>query len=134
MPYADLIRSHYAMLSAPDPAAINAIADSLHPDYEMHELPTGPDPTVYHGREGFLAWVRQGLDVLDEPKFEVVELLEEGETALAKVHVHFVGRESRAPVETVVYHVWEMRDGKPWRVSGFLDEAEARRAGSLAAH
>ena len=126
--HADLIRKHYASLSSPSPEAVSALADSLDPEYELHEFQAGPDPTVYHGREGFLAWVRQGLEVFDEPRFEPLELVEDGDTVFVSVQVRFVGRESRVPVEMIVYHVWEMRKGRPWRVRGFLDQTEARRA------
>ena len=48
------------------------------------------------------------------------------------MHVSADGRSSGASVETEVFHVVEMRNGKLAEVAGYLDEGAARAAAGLA--
>ena len=130
MAYAEVLRRIYA--AAPEgEAGVRQVAEELDPEFELHEFQNGPDANVYRGREGFVAWFLQGFEVFDEATFEPVELTEHGEVAFVTVEVRAVGHGSELPVTMVVHHVWDMRDGRPWRVRGYLDAAEARAAAGL---
>jgi ketosteroid isomerase-like protein len=128
--HADLIQSIYAAL-ADGVAGAELSAEVLDPQFELHEFQTGPDRKIYWGREGYVDWVRQGYDVFADATFEPADLIEAGDVVLVTVEVRAIGRTSGAAVTMVVHHVWELRDGRPWRVSGYLDLAEARRAAGL---
>lgn len=131
MAHAELIESIYAAMPEGLPGA-ERVAELLDPKFELHEFRTGPDRTIYRGRDGFVAWITQGLEVFDDAAFEPLELTEAGDVVLVTVEVRAVGRGSELPVTMVVHHVWDVRDGRPWRARGYLDAAEARAAAGLA--
>jgi uncharacterized protein len=131
VPHAELIRSLYVSL-ADGVEGAERIAAQLDPEIELHEFQTGPDRQVYEGRDGYVAWVRQGFEVFESATFEPLELTEVGDTVLALVEVRAIGRGSGAPVTMTVHHVWQLRDGRPWRISGYFDADEARAAAGMA--
>jgi len=130
VPHAELIESLYAALGEGEAGAVRG-SEELDPGFELHEFQNGPDATVYRGREGYVAWVRQGFEVFDEATFEPLELTEDGDVVLVSVEVRAVGRGSDLPVTMVVHHLWDMREGRPWRVRGYLDADEARAAAGI---
>ena len=105
--------------------------DLLHPDCEFHQNPDFPGERIHRGREGF----ERGLDVFlnewDDFRFEPVEVVA-GEHVWMRVRIGGRGRVSGVPVEADVFHVWELRDGSPFRCRVFLAEGESRVAAGLA--
>jgi ketosteroid isomerase-like protein len=124
----DAIRELYERFNAGDR---EGAFDRLHPECEFHQNPDFPGDRIHRGREGFQRGLDAFLTEWDEFRFEPVELAS-GENVWMRVRIGGRGRASGVPVELEVFHVWELRDGTPFRCRVFLEEGESRLAAGLA--
>jgi len=106
----------------------------LHDDVELHQWGAAPDADVYVGREEFARGIVRWVSAF-EPGFQYVpeELIDGGERVLAKVLLRGRGRESGVELEQLVWQVWEVRDGSPFRCWVYSGEAPVREAAGLPA-
>jgi len=104
----------------------------LHEDVELQQWGAAPDADVYVGREAFVRGIVRWVSSF-EPGFQYVpeDLIDGGERVMVRVVLRGRGRESGIDLEQVVWQVWEVRDGSPWKVIVFSDEAAAREAAGL---
>ena len=104
----------------------------LHEDIEMRQWGAVPDTDTYVGKEDFIRGLTRWLSGF-EPGFKYVpeELIDCGDSVLVRVTLRGKGRGSGIPLEQEVFQLYEVRDGKAWRVSVFSTEEEARRAAGL---
>jgi ketosteroid isomerase-like protein len=123
-----LLRAGYDALNSGDIAGWIA---TFHPDAELHELASVPDTAVYKGHDELQKWVESIFDVAEDFGFEVEQFIDAGEFTVARVRASGRGRIGGVPVETHVFHVFEIDGGKIRRVRGYLDEAEALEAAGL---
>jgi ketosteroid isomerase-like protein len=121
-------RAGYAALNEEDMQRWVAMLDE---NVELHELAGLPDGAVYRGHSGVLAWYEAGREVIEDFGFEIEEIRDLGDTVLARVRAHGVGRGGGVPFEQRLYHVLEFRNGIAWRIRGFLSETEALEAAGL---
>jgi ketosteroid isomerase-like protein len=104
----------------------------LHNDVEMRQWGALPDTDTYVGKEDFIRGLTRWLSGF-EPGFQYVpeELFDCGDSVLARVTLRGTGRGSGIHLEQEVFQVYEVRDGRAWRVSVFSSEEEARQAAGL---
>jgi ketosteroid isomerase-like protein len=104
----------------------------LHDDIEMRQWGALPDTDTYLGKGAFIRGLTRWLSGF-EPGFRYVpeELIDRGGSVLARVTLLGKGRSSGIPMEQEVFQLYEVRDGKIWRVSVFSTEEEARKAAGL---
>ena len=120
----ELIRFGYDALNRRD---YEAWISMLHPDVELHELPTNPDATVFKGRDQVREWTRSVFEVAREgSRFDPESFEEIGGFVLVRVRAVLFARESAVPVEGRLFHVIEVADGEARRIWGFLTEDDAR--------
>ena len=120
----ELIRFGYDALNRRD---YEAWISTLHPDVELHELPTSPDATVFKGRDQVREWTRSVFEVSREgSRFDPESFEEIGRFILVRVRAVLFARESAVPVEGRLFHVIEVVNGQGRRIWGFLSEDDAR--------
>jgi ketosteroid isomerase-like protein len=121
----ELIRFGYDALNRRD---YEAWISTLHPEVELHELPTSPDATVFKGRDQVREWTRSVFEVGggEGSRFDPESFEEIGRFVLVRVRAVLFARGSAVPVEGRLFHVIEVADGEARRIWGFLTEDDAR--------
>jgi uncharacterized protein len=114
---------------------LSNVVRMIDPAFEAH-LPEGlPGPRTYRGQDGFLAAVREQLEVFEEWTLEPQEFIDAGDRVLVLVHQRGRGRLSGVEVNVYTAWLWTFRDGKAVRLRVYLDREEAlesiRAAGEL---
>ncbi len=73
------------------------------------------------------------LDTWDEHRFDVEELIEEGDSVIASVHLMARGRTSGVEVDVRIYPEFKIRDAKVAYIFDHEDMAAALEAAGLSA-
>ena len=122
----ELFVPSYQALSRGD---LDAWLAGIHDDAELHELAEMPDTAVYRGHAEIRGWAESGMSLLADWEWVPEEVLHAtGDLAVLAVRVRGRGVESGAPVDQLVFHVIEFRDGRTTRMRGFLSEDQALAA------
>jgi ketosteroid isomerase-like protein len=90
-------------------------------------LPTPLDGrSVWHGREGFVEFIRTWTEQFDDWSIRVERWIDAGEgRVVALTRQSGTGRESRVPVELNLGQVWEFEAERVARVRVYLSHSEA---------
>jgi ketosteroid isomerase-like protein len=85
----------------------------------------------YHGHDGIRRWWAGLLGTFPDFSAEILDLRDAGDLTIATLRVRGRGAESDTPVDTMVWHVSQFRNGKciGWRV--YTSESEALEAVGL---
>jgi ketosteroid isomerase-like protein len=107
--------------------------DSFDPDVELSNLRESPLPGPYRGYEGLRRWSDDLLEVLDNGRIEVEELIDaDDESAvIAQVRLRGLARHTGIAVDLPFTIVSWMRNGRTYRSEGFSDHGEALEAAGL---
>jgi ketosteroid isomerase-like protein len=115
---------------------VDAINDGSDPgelltdDFRLSNATTAVTDATYTGRDGALKWRSDMFDVVEDPRFEVDEVLAEGsDYVVVANHIEGRGRSSGVPVDmrwTSAF--WFNDDGKICRVAGFNRRSDALEA------
>jgi hypothetical protein len=119
---AELLRKMYRQKT------LAGLAESLHPEAEMHQESSIPDTDDYYGREEFVSGVTRWLDEWESFQYIPEEAVDVGERVLMRVRLSGRGKASGIKLDLTVFHVWEFRDEMPWRCDVFFREDQARKA------
>ena len=125
----ELTRRGYAAFVRGD---IEGILDILDPDVEMSD-PFGFSTTdAYHGHDGFVQTVRDGLEAFERYEIETDEFIDAGDDVVV-VGLRLSGRGKASGVEVDMprWNLYRIRDGLAIRVELFETEAEALEAAGL---
>jgi ketosteroid isomerase-like protein len=107
--------------------------NSLAPDVEL-DMSELIDGRVYRGRDGACAyWESLHADVWAELRMETEAIEERGDTVVALVNCHAVGKRSGTPVDLKAAWVATLDDGLVTRARFTLDREAALDAAGLAA-
>jgi ketosteroid isomerase-like protein len=87
-----------------------------------------PDARVYRGLEEVRRFLRSFGRHWEQIRFEPEQLSESGDSVLALVRMVGRGRASGAEVNAHLFHLWQMRDLKVFRIRTFFDRDEAASA------
>jgi ketosteroid isomerase-like protein len=123
-----LVRKGYDALERGDWETVLSLID---PEIEVHSIPEGPDPDVYHGIAGLLENYRKTAEMFGEIHFVPDELIDAGEHVIAFGRLVGTGKASGAPVEASGAHVWTLRNNKAIRVRAFMTREQALEAAGL---
>lgn len=102
-----------------------AMVESFDPDIEWYDAPEMPGAGVYHGPSRIASVIENFLDVWDEVRLELEELIPIDDRVVAIVGFHMRGRGSKVPLDGVVAHVWTWHQGKTVRMDAFLSKEQA---------
>jgi ketosteroid isomerase-like protein len=107
------------------------VAESLHPDAEMHQALEVPDADDYYGREEFVRGTRRWLEGWEEFQYALEEVTDLGERVFMRVRLSGRAKASGIELDKDIFHLWTFRDGMPWRCDVFIDEERALEAAGL---
>jgi ketosteroid isomerase-like protein len=119
-----------------DSEAVKEIAARTYSsDVELRWSTTGPDNTVYRGRDGVIKGFREWVGQFSEYHGEPLEFIELEDCVLVPQRHRGVGGASGVPVEITVTHLYECRGNKIVRVEEYdtLDEAQKAAKARLSA-
>jgi ketosteroid isomerase-like protein len=86
-----------------------------------------PDAGTHHGRDEYLAWAQDFLDLFSQIELDQVRLEEiRDDRVLALLDLRLVTDGGGVPVEMTVGHVLDFRDGLIVGITAFIDEQLAR--------
>jgi ketosteroid isomerase-like protein len=108
-----------------------ALREHVHPNAELHEWRTAPDPQTYYGPEGLVRARKHWLRTWDWLEAEPREFTDAGDCVLVVIHNRAKGRGSGVEVEVESFNVFTVEDSKVTRVELFTDEQAALRAAGL---
>ena len=121
----DVVRRGFEAVSE---GGVEALLPLIHPEFEMTTPPAlSAEPDTYRGPEGLRRYFDSFLEAMDKVSFEALELRAIGELVVAPVTVRARGRTTGIETEQSIVLVWEVRDGRAFRVEVFatLEEAMA---------
>ena len=127
-----LVEEFQAGMKRGDPGAAfdtGAIADDYEHILEVNEL---EGRSVWHGREGFVEFMRTWTEELDDWSVRVERLIDAGEDrVVALTGVSATGKGSGVSVELNLGQVYELEAGRVARVRNYPSHAEALEAAGL---
>jgi uncharacterized protein len=121
----DAMRRGYEALNRRD---FTTMVESFDPDVEWHDAPQLPGSGVYRGPERIVAEIESFLEIWEEFRIELVEVIPAGDRLVAVAGFRVRGRGSKLPLEGTVAHVWTWRDGKVVQMQAFMSREEALEA------
>ena len=86
---------------------------------------------VFRGREGIDTYFARLSGAWDEFRFLAEDYRDLGDVVVALGRLEGRGRGGGVPVDAPVGAVWDLRDGKIWRLRAYLDHAAALAAAGL---
>jgi ketosteroid isomerase-like protein len=105
----ELVKVGYAAFVRGDIAGVLEVLD---PDVEASDPFGFSTSDAYHGHDGFVQTVWDGLDAFEQYDIETEEFIDAGDDVIVSVRLSGVGRESGAIVDMRLFHVWTLRGGK----------------------
>ncbi len=105
--------------------------EELDPEVEWYSALSGMGSEVYRGVEGVHELVRDMGEVFTSWTFEVSDIRDLGDRALALGRLYTRGHESGVETEVSFNQLLDFKGGKVMRVRSFLDSEEALEAVGL---
>jgi ketosteroid isomerase-like protein len=106
---AELIRRVFELTYTRD--SFEAVLPLYDPELVYHPRADEPDPNPHHGRDAYERLIRGFLDAFSEITFEIREVVEAGDLAVASTVLHGRGSSSGAEVADAYVFVYRVRDG-----------------------
>jgi ketosteroid isomerase-like protein len=88
----------------------------------------GANRQTYHGHEGFFENLGEMTEVFDDFGFEAEEIVENGDRLLVRARVTGRGKASGVEIESLLFHLWTIQDGKAIRFEIYNERDEAEEA------
>jgi ketosteroid isomerase-like protein len=107
----------------------DAFRDTIHPEIEW--FPFEESHTPSYGVEGAMRIRNQWIDTWDEHRIDIEELIEEGDSVVASLHVTARGQASGVEVDVRLHGHFKVRDDKIVYVFEHEDRAAALEAVGL---
>jgi ketosteroid isomerase-like protein len=108
----------------------DAIA-AMRPEMVTYVAPPLPVAGTYYGPEGFLQLTLDWAEGFDELEITSEEFFDAGDKVVVHARHRARGAASGVPVETDVWYVWTLKEGRAVRADVFNDRAEALEAAGL---
>jgi ketosteroid isomerase-like protein len=124
----ELVRAVYERWSRGD---FGASLDLFDPHVLFVLPPEFPDAGTYLGTERIAAYMRGFLEPWQHLAIEAAEFTDAGDSVIAAVRQHGLGRESGIPTELSYFQVWSFRGPKVIRLENFRERAKALEASGL---
>jgi uncharacterized protein len=107
----------------------DAFRDVLHPEIEWYPIEENRTPT--RGIEAAMWNRNQWLDTWEEHSFDLEEVIEDGDSVVAFVHIRARGKSSGVETNVRFYAQFEVRGGKVAYIYDHDDRADALEAAGL---
>ena len=106
-----------------------AAAELLDPEVEWHGTVGGlAEGEVARGRDGIARFMYEDSQEWDEVVFEPTEFIDAGDRVVVLQHERRRGRHSGLEIEADTGSVMWLREGRVWRIQGYMDPAQALEA------
>jgi ketosteroid isomerase-like protein len=126
----DLVRASFEIYERGD---LDAIAEMMHPDFELHDWPEAADPRVYHGMEGIVEATKEWSEAWEYMRAEPIDFVDAGDRVLVLLRNIGKGRGSSIEMTQETFGVYTIRDGKVSKIQYFTDREAALAAAGLTA-
>jgi len=125
----EFVRQGFAALGGGD---VDALMPLIHPDFELTTPPAlAAEPDTYRGPEGLRRYFDSFYEAMDRVTFEPEDLIPVGERVVVPSTLRTRGRTTGIETTQRVVQIWDVKDGKAFRVEvcATLEEAmEAARS------
>jgi ketosteroid isomerase-like protein len=121
----ELVRQGFEAMRDGDPEAIMPF---IHPEFEVTTPPQlAAEPDTYRGPDGIRRYFESFYEAMDRVSFEAEEFIPVGDLVVVESVLHTRGRTTGLEAEQRVALVYELKDGKAYRISVYatVDEAMA---------
>jgi ketosteroid isomerase-like protein len=108
-----------------------AFAELTTPDIEWTVGLAAVEGEVFTGWEGVETYFERLRSAWDEFRFLADEFHDRGDVVLVLGRLQGRSRGAGVPVESPVGAVWELRDGRIWRLRAYLDQDRSREVAGL---
>jgi len=101
---------------------------------DVEWIPTSrfPGPDIYRGRDGFTDFLHTWTDGFEDWSFSIERLVDApDERVVVQILQSAIGKGSGTPVEMHLAQVYELKDGRVFRIRNFLDLGQALEAAGL---
>ena len=122
------IHAIQTMFDAFEKRDIAGALEGVDTDIELEPSSMFPGQEVYRGHEGVLRFFAMFFEAWDEYHAEPVEFIDAGENVVVVVHQRARGKGSGVMIESDMFQVWTLRDGKAVRVRVRESREEALRS------
>lgn len=127
----DLVREGFDAMREGDPEAMMPF---IHPEFEVTTPPgLAAEPDTYRGPEGIRRYFDSFYEAMDRVRFDADEFIPVGELVVVRSVLRTRGRFSGIEAEQHVSLVYEIREGKAYRISVYATVDEAMAAARSAA-
>jgi ketosteroid isomerase-like protein len=112
---------------------LDTVYDLVAPDVEwdFSHADTWPEEQIYRGYDSIAEFFDKWVDGWEDYRFEVEDIIDAGDKAVAIVRDEGRGKSSGIRLERRHAEVWTFREGKVVRIEPFDDRAEALEAVGL---
>jgi ketosteroid isomerase-like protein len=121
----ELVRQGFEALREGDPDALEPF---IHPEFEVTTPPElAAEPDTYRGLDGVRRYFASFYEAMDRVTFEAVQFIPVGDLVVVEAVLRTRGRSTGIETEQRVALIYELRDGKAYRISVYttVDEAVA---------
>jgi ketosteroid isomerase-like protein len=122
----ELVRRRFEAMSE---EGVEGMLPFVHPDFEVTTPASlAAEPDTYRGREGVRRWFDSFYEAVDEIRFEAHEYRAVGEKVVVPFTMRVRGRTTGIEAEQTAVQVWQLREGKVFRMEIFATVDEAMEA------
>jgi ketosteroid isomerase-like protein len=125
----DLVRRNFEALREGD---VEAMMPFIHPEFAATTPPAlAAEPDTYRGAEGVRRYFESFYEAMDRVNFEAEDFIGVGDRVVVPTMLRTRGRTTGIETAQKVVTVWELKDGKTFRIDVYatLDEAMAAARG-----
>jgi ketosteroid isomerase-like protein len=122
------VREAYAAYQG---GGIEALFPYFAPDIEWDMTTTALDSRIHTGHEGVRRFFRGLAKTWEDVSFSYKEYIDAGDEVVAIGRFHGRGKASGVELESVMVHIWTVRDGMGVRLRAYLDREQALDAVGL---
>lgn len=111
---ADLVRQGFEALRDGD---VEALMPLVHPEFELTTPPNlAAEPDTYRGPGGLRRYFESFYEAMDQVTFEPDDFIEVGERVVVPSTLRTRGRTTGIETSQRVVQIWDIKDGKAFRV------------------
>jgi hypothetical protein len=111
---ADLVRQGFEALRDGD---VEALMPLVHPEFELTTPPNlAAEPDTYRGPDGLRRYFESFYEAMDQVTFEPDDFIEVGERVVVPSTLRTRGRTTGIETSQRVVQIWDIKDGKAFRV------------------
>jgi ketosteroid isomerase-like protein len=122
----ELVRQGFQALREGD---VEALMPLIHPEFEATTPPAlSAEPDTYRGPQGIRRYFESFYEVMDRIRFEADDFIPVGERVVVPLTLYARGRTTGIETAQKVVQIWDIKDGKAYRVEVYATFEDAMEA------